>query len=161
MDSTGDYNFCTEFKTLQVVCCFNRASRKVTDGGGVIAELAVYQEDKLFKAGDDETSYDKAQAAGDTLYVLQGREENGYRGLRPSRLTMCLDADEEKLFREQKNFDQLAKMADKTTGAIIDQYAIKTAKDDPANDCGFDYGFLTGEEIPHFGIDFTGYHSED
>lgn len=73
MDSTGDFNFCTEFKTLKVVVCFNCANRKVTDGGGLIAELATYQKDAL--------GYDlkKATTAGDTLYVLQGRDENGKR----------------------------------------------------------------------------------
>ena len=81
MDSTGDYNFCTEFESLEVVICFNRVDRKETDGGGVIAEAAVYQADTL---GYD---YMKANRAGDTLYVLQGRNELGLRGFNPSRKT--------------------------------------------------------------------------
>ena len=159
MDSTGDYNFCTEFKDLQVVCCFNRASRKVTDGGGVIGELAVYQADTL---GFD---YDKAMAEGDTLYVLQGREENGLRGFRPERATMRLGKTEAKVFRDENNQAQLDKMIDlgMDTATIINDFAIKTAANDPKYGFTFKYGFVTG--VPgeglgeKFGIDFRGYHT--
>ena len=88
MDSTGDYNFCTEFANLKLVICFNRASRKITDGGGVISELAIYQRDTL---GFDLA---KANANGDTLYLLQGRDENGMRGLRASDSTLLLGKTE-------------------------------------------------------------------
>ena len=170
MDSTGDYNFCTEFKTLQLVVCFNRASRKVTDGGGVIAELAVYQADDL---GYD---FEKAQEAGDTLYVLQGREENGLRGFRPERATMRLGKTSTILFRNEDNFAQLDKMRDleMDTETIVNDFAIKTAADDPKYGFSFKYGFVTGEPgeglgpkfvdpnyNPEPGVDFSGYHSQD
>jgi phosphoserine phosphatase len=168
MDSTGDYNFCTEFDTLQVVCCFNRASRKVTDGGGVIAELAVYQADVL------DYDYDMAQFFGDTLYVLQGREENGLRGLRPERPTMRLDKTETILFRNEDNYAQLAKMIelDMDTKTIVDDFAIKTDADDPKYGFSFKYGFVYGQPGEGLGpkfvdptynpdaLDFSGYHSQ-
>ncbi|MDO4488416.1 MAG: hypothetical protein Q4B67_04960 [Eubacteriales bacterium] len=146
MDSTGDFNFCTEFNNLKFVICFNRASRKVTDGGGVCAELAVYQRDTL--------KYDlaKANAAGDTLYVLQGREENGKRGLRASDKTMRLGKDSELLFRNEDNDAQLQYMIDNkmTTADIINTFAIKTAADAEGNALGFKYGFLK---------EYAGYHN--
>lgn len=146
MDSTGDYNFCTEFKTLKLVINFNRASRKVTDGGGVIAELAVYQRDTL---GYD---FAAADAKGDTLYVLQGRDENGLRSLRPSDRTLRLGKDSELLFRDENNAAQLQYMIDHqmTTEEIINTFAMKTAADAPGNELGFKYGFLTK---------YAGYHS--
>ena len=144
MDSTGDYNFCTEYANLKLVINFNRASRKVTDGGGVIAELAVYQRDYL--------GYDlaTANAAGDTLYVLQGRDEYGLRGLRPSDKTMRYGKDAELLFRNEDNEAQLQYMIDNemTTEEIINTFAMKTAAEDSV--LGFKYGFLK---------EYAGYHN--
>ncbi len=169
MDSTGDYNFCTEFKTLQLVVCFNRASRKVTDGGGVIAELACYQ---AYTLGYD---YAAAKAAGDTLYVLQGREENGLRGFRPERATMRLGKTETILFRNEDNYAELDKMIEKkmTTQQVVDDFAIKTAAEDPKYGFSFKYGFVTGKPgeglgpkfvdptyNPAPGVDFSGYHTQ-
>ena len=162
MDSTGDFNFCTEFKTLQVVCCFNRASRKTTDGGGVIAELAVYQADDL---GYD---YAKAQKAGDTLYVLQGREENGLRGLRPERFTMRLGKTATQLWRDKEDaYDEDGnKMKDQpnnttqynymkannmSTAAVINRFCKKKAYGAAGNPFDFKIGFLT---------QYDGYHSQ-
>ena len=147
MDSTGDYNFCTEYANLKLVINFNRASRKVTDGGGVIAELAIYQRDTL-----GYTDLATANAAGDTLYVLQGREENGLRGLRPSDKTMRYGKTEELLFRNEDNEAQLQYMIDNamTTEDIINTFAIKTAADDEGNVLGFKYGFLK---------EYAGYHN--
>ena len=146
MDSTGDYNFCTEYANLKLVINFNRASRKVTDGGGVIAELAVYQRDTL--------GYDlaTANAAGDTLYVLQGRDEYGLRGLRPSDKTMRYGKDEELLFRNEDNEAQLQYIIDNamTTEEVINTFAMKTAADDEGNVLGFKYGFLK---------EYAGYHN--
>ncbi|MBQ3501906.1 MAG: HAD family hydrolase [Oscillospiraceae bacterium] len=144
MDSTGDFNFCTEYANLKLVINFNRASRKVTDGGGVIAELAVYQRDYL--------GYDlaTANAAGDTYYVLQGRDEYGLRGLRNSDKTMRYGKDEELLFREDKNEQQLQYMIDNnmTTAEIINMFAVKTAEEDSV--LGFKYGFVS---------EYAGYHN--
>ena len=148
MDSTGDFNFCTEFKTLKLVIDFNRASRKVTDGGGVIAELAIYQRDTL---GYD---FATADAAGDTLYVLQGREENGLRSLRNHTMTMTLGATEEKMFKNDDNWTQLLYIIDNsmTTEDVINTFAMKTAADDEGNVLGFKYGFLK---------EYAGYHSHE
>lgn len=146
MDSTGDFNFCTEYETLKLVVCFNRASRKVTDGGGVIAEVAMYQKDTL------QYNFAKADANGDTLYLLQGRDENGLRTLRPSNKTLVLGSDTEKLFKNEDNETQLQYMIDNnmTTKDAINKFAVKTSADAQGNTLGFAYGFLTK---------YTGYHS--
>ena len=147
MDSTGDYDFCTVYDSLKLVICFNRASRKVTDGGGVIGEMAIYERDTL--------GYDlaKANAAGDTLYVLQGREENGLRTLRNSNKTMRYGKTEEKLFRDENNEAQLQYMIDNkmTVKEALDTFAIKTAADAADNKLGFKYGFTTKDT-------YLGYH---
>ena len=144
MDSTGDFNFCTEFETLRLVVCFNRANRKVTDGGGLIAELAVYQKETL--------GYDlkKANDAGDTLYVLQGRDENGRRTLRSSNKTILFGSEEETLFKNADNDAQLQKMIDDrmTTEDILDYWSLKSIAGE--NSFEFDSGFLT---------EYAGYHS--
>ncbi len=146
MDSTGDYDFCTVYESLKLVICFNRASRKVTDGGGVIGEMAIYERDTL--------GYDlaKANAAGDTLYVLQGREENGIRTLRNSNKTMRYGKTEEKLFRDENNQAQLQYMIDHkmTVKEALDKFAAKTAADAPGNELGFKYGFHSN---------YAGYHT--
>lgn len=154
MDSTGDYQFCTEYETLKTVICFNRASRKVTDGGGVIAELAMYQKDNL--------KYDFAAAdkAGDTLYVLQGRDENGKRTLRNSEKTIRLGKEDEQLFRSYDegepnyNQEQLNYMIENklSTEEIVNMFSVKTGEDDSGNVLGFKYGFFDKDEL-------GGYHS--
>ena len=144
MDSTGDFNFCTEFGSLKLVVCFNRATRGVTEGGGLIAELAVYQKDSL--------GYDlaKANSAGDTLYVLQGREENGLRSFRNSRSTLRYGQTEEKLFKNEENYAQLEsfKKDGLTTEEIINKWSI--VRDEESSGLGFKTGFLE---------EYDGYHS--
>jgi len=144
MDSTGDFSFCTEFETLRLVVCFNRANRKVTDGGGLIAELAIYQKDTL--------GYDlkKANEAGDTLYVLQGRDENGKRTLRNSNSTILLGSEKETLLKNADNFAQLQKMIDErmTTKDILNRWSMRSAGGE--NGFDFDIGFLA---------EYAGYHS--
>ena len=119
MDSTGDFNFCTEFSSLRTVVCFNRANRKITDGGGLIAEVAIYEKETL---GYD---YAKALKAGDTLYLLQGRDENGMRTFRSSNKTLRYGSDEERLFANQDNEEQLAEMIRDglTVKQAIDRYS--------------------------------------
>ena len=144
MDSTGDFNFCTEFETLRLVVCFNRANRKVTDGGGLIAELAIYQKDTL--------GYDlkKANDSDDTLYVLQGRDENGKRTLRNSNSTILLGSERETLLKNADNYAQLQKMIDDhmTTRDILNSWSLKSNADE--NEFEFEIGFLE---------DYAGYHS--
>jgi len=127
MDSTGDFNFCTEFSSLKLVVCFNRL-RKSTDGGGLIAEVAMYQKDEL--------GYTLASAnqAGDTLYVLQGRDENDPRCLRNGNATVALNQYSEKLFADERNQEQLRHMTDaKMTTAD----ALNTLSRKETNSCGF------------------------
>lgn len=138
MDSTGDYNFCSEYDNLKLVINFNRASRKVTDGGGVIAELAIYQRDYL-----GYTDLATANAAGDTYYVLQGRDERGLRSLCASDYTWRYGKDAPLLFRNEDNFTQLFYMIDNemTTEEVINTFAVKTSADDSVIDVK--YGFVS------------------
>lgn len=154
MDSTGDFNFCTEYKSLKIVCCFNRASRKVTDGGGLIAELAIYQNHDL------EYDFEKAEENGDIYYVLQGRDENSYRSLRDSDATVRLGESEEdahifKTYGEgEENLNELEleymRENNMTTEEIINTLSISTKDDDPDNKLGFEYGFLEKDEYPGY-----------
>ena len=144
MDSTGDFNFCTEFETLKLVVCFNRANRRVTDGGGLIAEVAMYEKDTL--------GYDlaKANSAGDTLYVLQGRDENGKRTLRRSNSTVLLGSEKETLFKGPENERQLQRMIDEHMSVkdILNTFAVMQRAGE--NSFDFDTGFLTK---------YAGYHT--
>ncbi len=144
MDSTGDWNFCTEYDSLKLVICFNRASRKVTDGGGLASAIAVYQRDYL--------GYDlaTANAAGDTLYVLQGREENGLRSLRNHTSTMLLGKTEEQLFKNDDNYTQLYYIISNnlTTEEAINLFTVKTSADDSV--IGVKYGCVS---------EYAGYHN--
>ncbi len=146
MDSTGDFNFCTEFKTLKLVCCFNRASRKVTDGGGLVAEVAMYEKNTLgydFKTADEK---------GDTLYVLQGRDENGMRSFRNSNATLRYNSAEEKLFSNEDNQTQLDYIITNamTVSEAFNTFAVKkSAEESPLN-------IKTG-----FFDSYSGYHTVD
>ncbi len=146
MDSTGDFNFCTEYKTLKLVCCFNRANRKITDGGGLIAEIAMYQKDTL------EYTFEKASEAGDTLYVLQGRDENGMRAFRNSNLTLRYGAEVGKLFANDDNNTQLEYIVNNNMSVAdaLNTFAVKTGEDH--SEFGIKYGFLDK---------YSGYHTHE
>ena len=138
MDSTGDFNFCSEFASLRLVICFNRASRKVTDGGGLIAEVAMYEKEAL------KYNLKKARKAGDILYILQGRDENGMRSLRPSESTIRLGESTPRVFASKENSICLDYFKEKglSVKQILETYSILTDATDPANPFGFTYGFL-------------------
>jgi len=99
-DSTGDFNFCSEFKDTKLVVCFNRADRSVTDGGGLMSAIAMYQ--KL-----NDVTLAKAVENKDTLYLLQGRNENGKRSFISSNKTIRLGSSEEALFKNKENYKLL------------------------------------------------------
>lgn len=143
MDASGDFNFCTEFSSLKMVVCFNRADRKPTDGGGLIAELAVYQRDTL---GLD---LPMANAIWETFYLLQGRDENGLRTFRPYSSSITAKG-EEKLFANEQNYKQLAyfKAHNLRTSDILNRFCIKTPAE--KSELGFAYGWLDT---------YAGYHS--
>lgn len=146
MDSSGDFNFCTEFDSLKFVICYNRANRKITEGAGLVAVLAVYQKDTL--------GYDlaAANAAGDTYYVLQGRNENGLRTMRPSSETIRLGEKKAQLFANEDNeaLLQYAIEHGLTTADFLNTFAYATPADDPGNLLGVEYGHLET---------YRGYHS--
>jgi len=145
-DSGGDFCFCTEFASMNLVICFNRANRKVTEGGALLAEVAMYQEQAL--------GYDlkKAMDNGDTFYVLQGRDENGLRTLRKSVSTIQFGSSGEKLFFDEKNAAMLEyfKKNGLSTSEIFNKFSIFTPSSSPDNRLGFDYGFVGS---------YAGYHN--
>ncbi|MCH4158059.1 MAG: hypothetical protein LKF34_05635 [Acidaminococcaceae bacterium] len=66
MDSQGDFNFCTEFKDTKAVLIMNRTRK---DDAALCAGIAAYQQEKNI-------SLAQANLAGDTRFILQGRNEN-------------------------------------------------------------------------------------
>ncbi len=131
MDSEGDFHFCTEYSSLKLVVCFNTADKGPYDGAGLVAEAAIYERDCI--------SYDywKATAAGDTFYLLQGRDENGMRRLIPDNRTIKYGAGTPVLFRDAENQKALDSFKAK-------KLSVKELFDDNA------LGRIEG---------FTGYHS--
>lgn len=148
MDASGDFNFCTELDSMKMVICYNRADRKITDGAGLVGIVAVYQQESL--------GYDLAgaNAAGDTYYLLQGRDENGKRTLRPSSETMKLGQAEPKLFANADNDTLLAylKANNLTTAEVFDTFAVCCEAKDSRNVLGITYGYLE---------QYDGYHSHN
>ena len=145
MDSSGDFNFCTEFESMKMVICYNRANRKITDGG-LVGIAATYQKEAL--------KYDlkKANDAGDTYYLLQGRDENGLRSLRPSDETIRLEESTPKRFDNSDN-DELLKYAkdnNLTTEEFFNTFAMATKASAESNSLGLDYGYLE---------EYRGYHA--
>ena len=146
MDSTGDFYFCTEFQSLKLVVCMNRADRSVRNGGGLLGALALYQRDVL------KYNLKKANDNHDTLYVLQGRDENGIRTLRKSNASIKAGCDKEKLFMNEENRSLLNNMnfSGFSTEEAINAYSRLTPTNSKDNPLGFEYGFLTV---------YRGYHS--
>ena len=141
MDSTGDFNFCTEFSSLKFVICFNTGNRSVTNGGGLIAEIAIYQKEYL------NYDFDKAIQEGDTYYVLQGRDENGKRSFVASDCTLKAGRREPILFRNEDNkacLDYMVRYRLSVKDAIE-----KFSLTNQAGELPFQYGFLDS---------YAGYH---
>lgn len=136
-DSTGDFNFCTEFKDTKLVVCFNRADRSVKDGGGLMSALAIYQ-----KIND--INLEKANANNDTLYCLQGRDENN-RLFRNSNKTVRLGYNIEHLFLEKNNYSLLSYIMSNEL-SIADACKLSLIQSIE----GMDVGFLD---------QYNGYHS--
>ena len=136
-DSSGDFNFCTEFKSLKLAVCFNRANRKLTDGGALLAEIAIYEKEVL---GYD--SLEKANAAGDVYFLLQGRDENGSRSLRASNRTIRLGQTEETEFANDDNFRQLEFFTKEKISVkdALEIYSLKRVAED--NEYGVKSGWL-------------------
>ena len=143
MDASGDFNFCTEFASLKMVICYNRANRKITEGAGLVAIAAMYQKEK----GLDLKT---ANRNGDTLYLLQGRDENGKRSLRESNYTIRYGEVAEKLFANQDNFTLFNYLKDNklTIKTFFDRFVIKTAQEKSV--IGVAHGYLEN---------YAGYHN--
>lgn len=143
MDSSGDFNFCTEFSSLKMVICYNRADRKITEGGGLVAIAAMYQKEKglNLKSANDK---------GETYYLLQGRDENGKRTLRESNKTIRYLEKEEKLFAGQDNFTLFDYLKEHNLDlrTFYGTFAVKTSKEQSV--IGVAYGYLDS---------YAGYHN--
>jgi len=145
MDSSGDFNFCTEYNNTKLCVCFNRADRSVCDGGGLISELAIYQRDTL------SYTLKTANKNNDTLYVLQGRDENGARKFINSNSSIIYGQKNSLLFKNEDNMRMALYFADHrmSTKDIVNIFCIETIVDNN-NEIGIHYGFLTN---------FAGYHN--
>ena len=113
MDSTGDLHFCSEYSSLKLVVCFNRADRSIYDGGGLIALVAVYQKEK---------GYNKQ----DTHYYLQGRNENN-RTFIPYEASYRFNSTALQLYKNEENEKLLTLILkeNKTIKEIIDDHVRK------------------------------------
>lgn len=133
---------------VALVICYNRADRKITEGAGIVSAVAAYQQETL--------KYDlaTAAAAGDTYYLLQGRDENGKRTLRPSCETVKLGQTEPRLFANTDNEALLTYLKDHelTTAEAFNTFAVHREADDPANVLGIAHGHLAK---------YDGYHTHD
>lgn len=147
MTSTADFNFCTEFSSLQMVMCFNMGRGTVTEAGPIMGIISLYQEEAY--------NYNLARAmkAKDTLYLFQGRDETGKRELIPSHAS--LNCDRELLVvNDDPGYAALSLSVFALRNNIKDTLyncAIFHKVDDPRNTLGYDYGFLDRYE---------GYHSK-
>ena len=143
MDASGDFNFCTEFKSMKLAICYNRADRKITDGAGLVAVAAMHQRNQ-------KENLASANEKGDTYYILQGRDENNKRALRESVGTLKFGSSEEKIFANDKNAVLLKYLSDNNLSleTFFNTFVIKT---NAADSCiGYDYGYLDN---------YAGYHS--
>ena len=143
MDASGDFNFCTEFSSLKMVICYNRANRKITEGAGLVAIAAMYQKEKKM-------NLKTANENGDTYYLLQGRDENNKRSLRESNYTLRYGAAEEKLFANEDNITLFNYLRDNNLSikTFYDTFAVKTSADNSL--IGVAHGHLDN---------YAGYHS--
>lgn len=144
MDASGDFNFCTEFASLKMVICYNRANRKITEGAGLVGIAAIYQK-------ENHIDLKKANDNNDTLYLLQGRDENGTRSLRESNYTLRFGEKEEKLFANEDNYTlfEYVKNNKLTLKQFFDTFVIFTpAKESVIN---VTHGYLES---------YDGYHSK-
>ncbi|MCQ2069603.1 MAG: hypothetical protein MJZ68_00530 [archaeon] len=135
MDSTGDYEFCTMFSSMELVVCYNRVL-DLCDGGGLISTVALYERDVL-GYGIGNTGNDH-----DTLYVLQGRDENGPRSLLPGNGTKKLGKDSEEVLAPPcMEFLQYLEKEKPSVKEIFDTFWKKTSADGSV--IGEGYGFLS------------------
>jgi len=144
MNAAGDYEFCTVFKSLKLVVIFN--VNKSINSSGILNCIALYQRNGL------EYDLKKANQAGDTYYVLQGRDENGLRSLRNSDASISLGSETEKLHADADCEQMLKYMMDHKLPIkkYIDMFTIQTAANADNNVLGISYGFRTF---------YAGYHS--
>ena len=124
MDSEGDFAFCTSFDSMRLVLCINRANRRPEDGGSLMARAALFQ--KAVREGRAKAAANERSSAGpavgtagmetsgmetsgmetsgtETVYLLQGRSEQGLRGFRKGPETLLFGEKGAILFQKQDN----------------------------------------------------------
>ncbi len=102
-DSAGDFYFCTEFSSLKLVLFFNRACFGQDDPGLLPGYLSLIQRRR------HETLASAAEK-GDTLYLLQGRDEAGRRSLRAGMKTRRVGSLLPRLFGDRASYRRLKSM---------------------------------------------------
>ena len=143
MDATGDFNFATEYRNLKLVVCFNSAKKSIKEGGGLISTLAIYQKEAL------KYNLKKANLNDDTLYVLQGRDENNKRNLINSNSSITYLSKSFRLFANNDSYKLLNIFIENhyDTKQILNKYSL-VGYDEKSK---LDYGFLK---------EYDGYHSK-
>lgn len=121
IDSNGDYNFCTAFASLRLGVVINRADRSARDGGALLAALALLQH----KRG---LNYRRAKRDGETLFLLQGRNDNT-RTFRRSAKTVRLGTMRARLFDGPENVAlyRLMRREHRPTAELLDNLSLRHA----------------------------------
>ena len=97
MDSEGDYALATAFDTVRLLLCINRADRQPDDGGSIMARAALFQKERN----------ENVPARRRTIYLLQGRNEQGKRSFWNSEKTLLPGETEPLLFKDKRNLELL------------------------------------------------------
>jgi hypothetical protein len=145
-DSAGDFEMMTMYDSLKLSMVSN-AGKSITSFN--LANIARYQRDVL---GWDLAD---ANAAGETLFVLQGRNLNGTRSFIAGDGLIGLGKTEPSALDDgSKAQIEWMKSQGTDIGKIIETLCIKTNADDPDNVIGVKYGFRNyygGYHSLHFG----------
>ena len=152
-DSQGDFNFCTEYKDTAVCLILNRQRK---DDFGILAAAAVYQQEKGI-------GYAAAQAAGDTLYVLQGRDENaGVYWNSNETVSIGKDASTRAALGEKAKgwLKSLESGSYASVGALIDDCVALTGKLAGSGYVGYKNRSTTGTNWynPYTDVDFDAWY---
>ncbi|MBQ0080802.1 MAG: HAD family hydrolase [Alistipes sp.] len=125
-DSSSDFYFATEFESVELVLYFNTGVSSTQNGLGLLSMLALYEEEDLAY------NYRKAKKAGDILFLLQGRNENGRRTLIPSKGNIACGRKDEILFGSFDCYHELKyiKKSGMSIKDAVNSLSKKTSKDD-------------------------------
>lgn len=156
MDSGGDFSFCTAFASMRVCVCFRRLLYSCVNGGGLINFAGCHQRETL------QMTYEQARESGDTLYVVQGRNEfdrclipenKSWWNVILERDLHCIEDGDTIMEQIKTNtaMRDIARDRRMTTEEILRCFSVMTGPNDEDNLIpGHAYGFLSF---------FRGYHN--